>query len=1350
MDILKCIAVFVLSLACVCAVNRPPSVFIQPPNDVYYKPGETVELPCIADGIPKPIYKWQFNGLVFNPSGQDDRVVQLPNQGTIVFNRPEDKDEGIYQCFAINNYGTSISIKVNLRVAKLGQFAPEPRKTFRVQSGMALTLNCVPPLSYPKADVYWVVKETDGRWTAINYDSRMSMDIEGRLRITNVIPADRRDGKAYTCMAINYFMRDNAIGPENVIEITGTSELRIPAYELWTSPSNQFFLAGSDMKIKCIFGGNPTPKVYWSKVNGTLPDRSSIKSFGQELWITNVQLSDQGNYECEGMNLEAAQRATKSIYISVESVPTWVKEPKDAEVGTGESATFICTATGIPAPEYSWYIDGIRLQDVRDPRIFGNQHFQKPNNNNITFVNLTLDYHMNIQCNASNKHGYVFSDVYLNVLAEAPTIIEPPPPMLKVAEGKTVNITCKTSGKPDPLITWYRGSSLITGGRYTIQDSGSLTIENVVLADAGIYLCQASNMYKSNVTSTACELQVKRRTRIENFPMDLEVIAGNEGKFTCSGSTDTDEVGNLVVSWEKDGKEISTEDQRMSQNFMDNSLTISGTIVRDSGVYTCIISNGLDEARAAAILTVKDKPDSPTGVEITRCRDKSADIKWIKGMDNNAPVNYFVVQFNTTFNKDQWISIYQAKANENTATVPLSPWANYTFRVIATNKIGQSAPSFQTPTVCRTNPARPERNPVNVKSIGDSRGFLKLEWTPMTQIEHNGEGFQYILTIKERGTTQPQVYNIPQWTTSRFNVSIPNKIYTPYLVTLKGKNNVGESMQDPVEYLLYSFEEIPKVRVFEIGVSEMGSTTAKLQWNWDSAWLTETGRMRDIQGELKGFKISFWVVNEKVSTFREVDVLVDEIIQPGQRLKRSTQTAIYTLENLPAFNQIECTISVMNNFYVGPPSEIVTIRTAEGVPGPVLNFEARVRSSNAFMLDWNLPSTADLNGILTGFDIAFQTVDGLLLGAIHDREEQLNDPYVTEAVLNGLLPNRKYRVYIWARTRNGRGESTFIEAMTTMIAPPGAPSFSVLFVTETMINLTWTPGSSAGGRTVFYAEYRREGEADWLQTTDEVLYNWKNITGLQSGTAYEVRVVAFDGENRVSSETKIVNTLGTASAFALIANWKWFLGMLVAVIIIITCGVVIWIIHKKRRNVTHEPPKPSFSREDARLKKSDPNVDRESAGQYNDYIRGESFDDLKKQPPEYDDFDRKREPYPGPKGSSDPKRYSDARRYSDYDDDDEVDEGGFQRHSRDYDNRYSDEDDDRYSDRFDDDLKGRSRYDRPPSYDRTPSYEKRPPSETDSYQGPYEDYQREPTKFDDEGQPVDTKPASAKAASTFV
>ena len=125
---------------------------------------------------------------------------------------------------------------------------------------------------------------------------------------------------------------------------------------------------------------------------------------------------------------------------------------------------------------------------------------------------------------------------------------------------------------------------------------------------------------------------------------------------------------------------------------------------------------------------VSDRPDPPTSVEIERCRENSTELKWIKGIENNAPVNYFVIQYNTSFNPDQWVSVQTVDYTQNTAIIGLSPWVNYTFRVIATNKIGMSLPSFHTKTVCRTNPALPAMNPENVQSIGDRRNKLKIEW----------------------------------------------------------------------------------------------------------------------------------------------------------------------------------------------------------------------------------------------------------------------------------------------------------------------------------------------------------------------------------------------------------------------------------------------------------------------------------------------------------------------------------------------------------------------------------------------------------------------------------------------
>ncbi|KAJ8301648.1 hypothetical protein KUTeg_020635 [Tegillarca granosa] len=391
------------------------------------------------------------------------------------------------------------------------------------------------------------------------------------LWITNIKPEDYQDGRAYFGSVCNY------------------------SY------------------VNCF--KSPTPEVYWHYPDGTQnkPDKVSVSLGGQEITVPNLRQQDAGSYECNAK-------------------PTWVKEPHDIETSIGATATYICEAKGTPTPQILWFINGVPLDDSKNPTINSNK-FVKPNKNNITFVNLDKSDTLVIQCNATNKHGYVFADVYLNVLEEAPQFLEAPHDK-KTYEGQSVNMTCRTSGKPDPTITWYRDGDQITGGRYKTLPNGNLHIEIFI---------------NTNI------LDFLGRTRIEFKPSDLEIGAGKDGKFTCSGTTDFAEVEHLHIYWRKDGKTITSNDQRMTQNFQDNSLTISGTIARDSGVYTCVVTNGLDQATASAILTVKDRPDPPLDVVAESCSQTQAVITWTKGAPNNAPIQYFTIQYNTSFAPYLWV-----------------------------------------------------------------------------------------------------------------------------------------------------------------------------------------------------------------------------------------------------------------------------------------------------------------------------------------------------------------------------------------------------------------------------------------------------------------------------------------------------------------------------------------------------------------------------------------------------------------------------------------------------------------------------------------------------------------------
>jgi len=101
-----------------------------------------------------------------------------------------------------------------------------------------------------------------------------------------------------------------------------------------------------------------------------------------------------------------------------------LKEPENLELGIGDSATFECMADGNPPPQIRWYVNGVKYSAFEDERFQG--RLKKKSDTRLFLADVQQTDYMNVQCNASNIHGYVFSDVYLNVLQEAPTILTPP------------------------------------------------------------------------------------------------------------------------------------------------------------------------------------------------------------------------------------------------------------------------------------------------------------------------------------------------------------------------------------------------------------------------------------------------------------------------------------------------------------------------------------------------------------------------------------------------------------------------------------------------------------------------------------------------------------------------------------------------------------------------------------------------------------------------------------------------------------------------------------------------------------------------------------------------------------
>ena len=332
-----------------------------------------------------------------------------------------------------------------------------------------------------------------------------------------------------------------------------------------------------------------------------------------------------------------------SINLEVLAKPRFIIEPEIQTAAEDEEVSFECKADGFPAPEIKWIHNGRPISEAPD----------NPNRivtpEKITIKRLKKQDTGNYGCNATNDIGYVYKDVYVNVLALPPEITHAPEKQKRTVDGKSVTLTCRTFGAPKPIVKWFHDNDELTGGRYEITSIGDLIINDVKFFDAGDYLCNATNRFGSQHASGS--LVVKEHTRITGRPQDYEVEAGDTATYRCNAVYDSDL--RMQIKWQKDGEFIDFETEPRFVQSSDQSLTITKTTELDSGRYTCKAETELDYAEASATLIVQDVPNPPA-LRWVDCDAKDATVVWQPMGDNRAPILTYKIQYNTSFTPDTW------------------------------------------------------------------------------------------------------------------------------------------------------------------------------------------------------------------------------------------------------------------------------------------------------------------------------------------------------------------------------------------------------------------------------------------------------------------------------------------------------------------------------------------------------------------------------------------------------------------------------------------------------------------------------------------------------------------------
>ncbi|XP_039241346.1 neuronal cell adhesion molecule isoform X25 [Pipra filicauda] len=988
-------------------LSQPPTITHQSPKDYIVDPRENIVIQCEAKGKPPPSFSWTRNGTHFDID-KDAQVTMKPNSGTLVINimngGKAEAYEGVYQCTARNERGAAISNNIVIRPSRSPLWTKEKLEPHQVREGDSLVLHCRPPVGLPPPIIFWM----DNAFQRLPQSERVSQGLNGDLYFSNVQPEDTRED--YICYA--RFNHTQTIQQKQPISVKVFSSKPVTERQpvLLTptgSTSTKVELRGNVLLLECIAAGLPTPVIRWIKEGGELPaNRTFFENFKKTLKIIDVSEADSGNYKCIARNTLGSVHHV--ISVTVKAAPYWITAPRNLVLSPGEDGTLICRANGNPKPSISWLANGVPIAIApEDPS-------RKVDGDTIIFSHVQERSSAVYQCNASNEYGYLLANAFVNVLAEPPRILTPANKLYQVIADSPALLDCAYFGSPKPEIEWFKGvkGSILRGNEYVFHDNGTLEIPVAQKDSTGTYTCVARN--ELGKIQNEVHLEIKDPTMIIKQPEYKVVQRYGQVSFECIIKHDSTLLPTVI--WLKDNDELPDDERFLVGK---DNLTIMNVTDKDDGTYTCIVNTTLDSVSASAVLTVVAapptpaiiyaRPNPPFDLELTGQLERSIELSWIPGDENNSPITHFVIEYEDGLHEPGvWHYQTEVPGTQTTVQLKLSPYVNYSFRVVAVNKIGRSQPSEPSEQYL-TKSASPDENPANVQGIGSEPDNLVITWESLKGFQSNGPGLQYKVSWRQKDVDD-------EWTSvivanvSKYIVS-GTPTFVPYEIKVQALNDLGYA-PEPSEVIGHSGEDLPMVAPGNVQVHVINSTLAKVHW--------DPVPLKTVRGHLQGYKVYYWKVQSL-----------------SRRSRRHVEKKILTfrgnktfgmLPGLEPYSSYKLNVRVVNGKGEGPASPDKVFKTPEGVPSSPSYLKITNPTLDSLTLEWGSPTHP--NGVLTSYILKFQPINNTHeLGPLVEIRIPANE---SSLILKNLNYSTRYKFYFNAQTSVGSGSQITEEAVTIM------------------------------------------------------------------------------------------------------------------------------------------------------------------------------------------------------------------------------------------------------------------------------------------------------------------------------
>eukprot|EP00057_Strongylocentrotus_purpuratus_P018452 XP_011672926.1 PREDICTED: neuronal cell adhesion molecule-like [Strongylocentrotus purpuratus] len=738
---------------------------------------QSFKLKCIAFGYPTPVITWKRGEEQLQSGGR----VSIEESGqALVISAVENSDEGTYTCVASNTGGDDeFSTVVTVESAPYF-LAPPSDKT--KGPGESVDIECRSE-GVPPPTVEWLVNgqtwadfesniDTE-RWTVVTGDPQLAT-----IAITNL---QTTDSSVFQCIATNKYKEELTSVVLNVVYFPA----RITSY---TPLTRRLSVVEDDSaKFICHSKGRPDPTITWTFKGSLLTNgiKYTISETEGSLVINNVKKVDSGEYECTAENSIDGEdyEATGSATLTVLGKTTIYLSPANLMIRGGNTATFQCEITydeELIEPYVFWMKDGQRLEANQDNSLRIENAYLTHSGTYTCFVETTLD----------ESAGTVHS-----VNASAQLIVKgrPESPQILMLRAKQQEFAMELFWEPgndnnnNAPIQYYIIQYDTKWADMHWQFQANETSSGLAIYRKVLYL-QPFVDYRFRVIAVN-EIGESEPSAEVAPTVDPQVAPPSENPSGVSGSSTRPEA--MVIRWQAihpfyygaDGfhYEVAYRPRISSEPFTKATVDPENTDDNPTGIIQNYIVNASQlcgefefSVRSVNSEGPGPEPEIHHGFPGKACRPESPqilmllakqqefamDLFWEPGNDNNAPIQYYIIQYDTKWADMHW----QFQANETSSGLAiyrkvlyLQPFVDYRFRVIAVNEIGESEPSAGIAPTVDPQVAPPSENPsVPVVSGSSTRPeSMVIRWQAIHPFYYGGDGFHYEVAYRPRISSAP-------------------------------------------------------------------------------------------------------------------------------------------------------------------------------------------------------------------------------------------------------------------------------------------------------------------------------------------------------------------------------------------------------------------------------------------------------------------------------------------------------------------------------------------------------------------------------------------------------------------